>query len=384
MSEPSVLETTEAYSEATAAKREHTESSVNDPTMNETPNNESTIQDDDRDVDGVSFPDAPSDIENPVDNTADKRDVMAKAPEDVEPEHKDSQQLATKVPPAPDAIGGPEQHTEETLQPKKTKKTRGEANPDFEDLQQTGGWGKLSKWDCIVGGVVALLAIIAAIVAAVVVHNNKKNTRSTPKTPAPISLPATPAPSLAPQVSPAVLISEVLRIVGNNTYTNASLQSLPNNVSFYKGKANDTTQAHEVRAMSWLLYDDPRKQLDGVEFRYSLAALYYAWVGSNWTNGTNWLTGLVACDWFGVECDIATGDITELYLAYNHLVGTIPDELSLLTNLVSLDLANNQLSGTLPGDVVGSLPVLSILNIANNSFTGTFPSNLGRNGVLRE
>lgn len=378
MSEPSKLETT---TESSGAVPDVEQTETGGPASNgvsEPVAVDESKQDEGNDG-GLASPSfAPVDIENGVAKEGDQPTIQS-APEE-------EQDLSAKkgVTPAPEWTGAPEQH--ETTQPKqsKKKKPQAEVNPDFQELQQTGGWGRVSKLDFIVAVILVLAAVGIAIVVAVVVHKNKSSTKIIPKTAAPISLPSTAAPSAAPKVSADVQLAEVLRIIANNTFTNSSLQSLPNNVAFYKGLANDTTQAHEVRAMSWLLYDDTLKHLQGVEFRYSLAALYYGWGGDNWNNSTNWLKGVVSCDWFGVQCDIVTGDIIELDFTSNNLVGTIPNELALLTNLVSLSLSHNHLDGTLPGDVVGSLPVLSILNLANNDFTGSVPSNLNRNKVLRK
>ncbi len=77
----------------------------------------------------------------------------------------------------------------------------------------------------------------------------------------------------------------------------------------------------------------------------ALVALYNATDGPNWTNNSNWLTGPVS-QWQGV---VVTGDrVTRLALAANQLTGTIPSELSSLTDVSFLSLHSNQLTGTIP------------------------------------
>ena len=49
-------------------------------------------------------------------------------------------------------------------------------------------------------------------------------------------------------------------------------------------------------------------------------------------------------DWYGVTTD-DNGHVTSLGLNGNHLFGSIPAELGSLTNLASLDLRDNSLSG---------------------------------------
>ncbi|KAJ1434778.1 Serine-threonine/tyrosine-protein kinase, catalytic domain [Sesbania bispinosa] len=59
-----------------------------------------------------------------------------------------------------------------------------------------------------------------------------------------------------------------------------------------------------------------------------------------------------------------------LSLAGNQLNGSIPDALSLLTQLSNLDLSNNNLSGQLPSST-GSLSSLTTLHLQNNQLSGT-------------
>jgi len=93
--------------------------------------------------------------------------------------------------------------------------------------------------------------------------------------------------------------------------------------------------------------------------REALIALYYATNGDNWTNKTGW-NGAVGteCDWYGVTC--SGGDLTELALASNNLVGTIPSGLGDLTTLTTLQLGSNSLSGSIPTEL-GNLTALEYL-----------------------
>lgn len=60
-----------------------------------------------------------------------------------------------------------------------------------------------------------------------------------------------------------------------------------------------------------------------------------------------------------------------MFLENNDLNGSLPD-LSDLTNLLTLDLQGNQLSGTIPNSL-GLLPNLSSLDLTNNNITGCIP-----------
>ncbi|CAN1744607.1 Probable LRR receptor-like serine/threonine-protein kinase At3g47570 [Linum perenne] len=70
--------------------------------------------------------------------------------------------------------------------------------------------------------------------------------------------------------------------------------------------------------------------------------------------------------------------MTLLYLASNNLSGSIPPEILNLPDLsITLNLSRNSLSGQIP-DEVGNLINLGRLDLSNNFLTGRIPANLGR------
>jgi hypothetical protein len=99
--------------------------------------------------------------------------------------------------------------------------------------------------------------------------------------------------------------------------------------------------------------------------RYTLGVLYYSTNGTNWSNNNGWLTDKNECNWWngadGLFCD-ENGAIFELDLydgSGNNLVGTIPMELTLLSDSAALlALGDNSLMGTIPSEV-GLLSKLS-------------------------
>ena len=75
----------------------------------------------------------------------------------------------------------------------------------------------------------------------------------------------------------------------------------------------------------------------------ALMALYNSTGGANWTNSTNWGVGCPCEDnWFGVTCDTA-GNVTQLTLNENNLIGTIPPEIENLTELENINFNFNQI-----------------------------------------
>ena len=65
-----------------------------------------------------------------------------------------------------------------------------------------------------------------------------------------------------------------------------------------------------------------------------------------------------------------------LSLRGNNLTGTIPSELSSLSNLTALSLGRNSLTGAIPPEL-GSLSKLEMLRLDNNQLSGTVPAELG-------
>jgi Leucine-rich repeat (LRR) protein len=97
--------------------------------------------------------------------------------------------------------------------------------------------------------------------------------------------------------------------------------------------------------------------------------------GTNWTHQDNWKQTKTPCDWTGITC--TDGHVTQISLADNNLVGTLPD-LSALTSLQLLDLRHNHLTGT----IVGLNENLQKLLVGDNQmFAGTL-SDRGNNQIF--
>ena len=129
--------------------------------------------------------------------------------------------------------------------------------------------------------------------------------------------------------------------------------------------------------------------------RAALEALYDSTDGANWTNSTNWKIDDDLGTWYGVLVT-SDGRVTSLNLANNNLVGTLPDELGNLTSLTALTLNKNQLTGEIPdlsaslvyvyldeNQLTGEIPDLSGLTgltnlyLNQNQLTGEIPASLG-------
>ena len=85
----------------------------------------------------------------------------------------------------------------------------------------------------------------------------------------------------------------------------------------------------------------------------ALTAFYNSTGGADWTNSVNWLQDAPLEDWYGVTTD-ESGRIQSLNLADNNLHGTLPLEIGTLANLKTLNLSINEgLTGPLPVKLTG-------------------------------
>lgn len=105
----------------------------------------------------------------------------------------------------------------------------------------------------------------------------------------------------------------------------------------------------------------------------ALVSLYNHTNGKNWINKSNWLKGRLNT-WEGVQ--VENGRVTSLDLYSSGLNGTLPIELSNLTNLKFLSLSNNQLTGTIPSNW-NNLSNLEYIYLNNNKLGGRLPENWG-------
>lgn len=117
--------------------------------------------------------------------------------------------------------------------------------------------------------------------------------------------------------------------------------------------------------------------------REALVALYTQCGGSSWTHKLNWLASTHPCDqdhvWYGVTCNTAASDITELDLLSNSLIGSLPTQLGLLTEMTAnFQLSANSLTGSVPTEIGLLTKLTEGLYLWGNSFTGNLPSELGQ------
>lgn len=112
--------------------------------------------------------------------------------------------------------------------------------------------------------------------------------------------------------------------------------------------------------------------------RNALIAIYNATGGPSWFNSSNWNGAPgTECTWAGVTCDFPKRAVVGLRLNGNNLSGTMPGvALADLTNLQSINMSGNALTGAIPVEL-GTLTNLTTLNLRFNQLSGSIPSSLG-------
>ncbi|MGN6298920.1 MAG: leucine-rich repeat domain-containing protein [Ginsengibacter sp.] len=117
--------------------------------------------------------------------------------------------------------------------------------------------------------------------------------------------------------------------------------------------------------------------IDNVNQQDSLAlvALYNSTGGSGWINNQNWLSSSPVSTWHGVT--VRHNTVISLDLNNNNLTGTIPSSIENLSGLTLLALAGNSIGGEIPSSI-SNLNDLSTLSLATNKLSGTIPSSIGQ------
>jgi hypothetical protein len=162
----------------------------------------------------------------------------------------------------------------------------------------------------------------------------------------------------------------------------------------------DDPESAQNKAFDWMTKDPSYWSMDisTIVQRWTLAVLYYSTGGPNWkteqlpdtyaAGKSPWLSYSDECLWEssnegtqGRICD-SDNNYFAIHLRKIGLTGTLPAELGLLSDHMSLLFFNsNELTGSLPTEL-GQLTALEKINLQYNNFSGSLPTELGQWGAL--
>ena len=93
----------------------------------------------------------------------------------------------------------------------------------------------------------------------------------------------------------------------------------------------------------------------------ALVSFYKSTNGDGWSNNDNWLSASTIDSWHGVT--IENNRVVSLELSNNNLTGTIPSSINDLSALQLLNVSDNEISSI---DDIGSVPMSANVSISNN------------------
>jgi len=159
---------------------------------------------------------------------------------------------------------------------------------------------------------------------------------------------------------------------------------------------NPEFSADRKSALDWLVRDD-MISIDGqtsdwkIIQRYILALLYFSTNGSEWKYDYYFVSGLNECDWSSVKTmeenffDVAddfdisgvicnrNGEVERIRMLWNHFSGTLPHELSNFSeSLIELNIGGGSLSGAIPQSFT-KLTNIETLALQDNCLSGSIP-----------
>lgn len=177
--------------------------------------------------------------------------------------------------------------------------------------------------------VILVPAAVALVIVFVVDPNDKRGD-------APSVVPTVPAPTMVPVISPTM---QPIVAPSPPTVDEDALIAFLSSISTDNGAALQDPSTPQYAAMKWLQTPVNESIFDQqvVAQRYALATLYYSTNGDDWTASNGWLSSDPECSWESSNSILATCDLNGFYLTLhlsgNNLAGSIPPELTLLSNL---------------------------------------------------
>lgn len=142
--------------------------------------------------------------------------------------------------------------------------------------------------------------------------------------------------------------------------------------SLFDGTATVTATAGGVSGAASIVVDHQRG---------ALVAIYDATGGDGWTKNDGWGTTRPLSDWHGVGVD--AGKVMSLDLRDNNLTGSLPPEIAGLGRVRQLDLGGNRIGGRIPAEI-RYLKELRLAYLSQNQLEGELPPELSQLRSIRD
>ncbi|CAJ1960704.1 unnamed protein product [Cylindrotheca closterium] len=227
----------------------------------------------------------------------------------------------------------------------------------------------------VLWSVIVLLAIVVAILAGMLLlnNNNKNDGNDAPTTTSSDSNQANAIPTTQPTPSPSHWTPTTRR--GRVEYILKDYAPLDERTMTWLLETSTWTPPTTARIGNYP--SDETENYLWLE-RYALALLYSSTNGPYWARNDYWMSNEPTCRWFSLEPNACPGPITNLVLYLNKMEGTLPSVLFALSNLKKLHLARNQLTGsTIPSDTSNYLlKHLTFMDLASTGLKGSVPSSI--------
>jgi len=251
--------------------------------------------------------------------------------------------------------------------------------------------------------VFVLAAIVAIVVGSVLGTRGKGEVNKSETAPVPTMAPTTRAPTTPEESLVAQLLYQENIISPDDAALDDPDSSISNALKFVSEDPNFQDPAK---------MNDETAQLE-MKQRFAAATLFNTMKSDDGT-WDNWMTDAHICSWYGIECaddyyndggrfleEGATGTVISIDLAENGLTGSLPPQLFGMEGLETLMLFSNSITGEFPNELfsmpnlkyldvddnlmsgqispdIGNLGSLEFLYISNNRFTGPIPSEIGK------
>jgi hypothetical protein len=277
---------------------------------------------------------------------------------------------------------------------------------DDDDIYETGQWGTVSRRDklCFVCTLVLLLTGSAIGITLALLYNAGESASM----PSSMSIHPNGSDGASDESETAVkgtstgitgkhntnstlyrtateqynALRDSIQLLATESTANVILLHLPENINDLPSTGDDMDIYK--KAVLWFLYTDTvtSKYESELVPRFVLILTYLSNGGATWNQQEKWMTSYHVCLWYGIRCHRNNDDVMEVDMSRNGLSGPIHKAWELLAKCTSILLDGNKMSGTIPGDVFGSMEALEYLYLQNNELVGTIPSTLKTNGSL--